>query len=196
MSRHGSVRQQVAEDPATAESAVHQLIRQLIENQAGQDATSDVDKIILDIELDGARYLAIRCSLRSGRVPGADLEPTTTTSRQESHPSLSPREFEIARMVSKGYANKTIASVLAISTWTVSSHLRRIYTKLDVTSRAAMVAKLLNEAPSGEPRSLSPWDQGAPWPPGEGSPAGYRNRMERSDLSPTSRPPSAHASLP
>ena len=44
-------------------------------------------------------------------------------------------------MVAKGYANKTIASVLDISSWTVSSHLRRIFSKLGVTSRAAMVAQ-------------------------------------------------------
>jgi len=56
---------------------------------------------------------------------------------------LSPREYEVARMVARGYPNKTIASVLEISSWTVSTHLRRIFAKLDVTSRAAMVAKLL-----------------------------------------------------
>ena len=55
---------------------------------------------------------------------------------------LSPREQEIARMVAQGYANKTIASVLEISSWTVASHLRRIFVKLQVSSRAAMVTCL------------------------------------------------------
>jgi DNA-binding CsgD family transcriptional regulator len=32
--------------------------------------------------------------------------------------------------------------VLHISSWTVSTHLRRIFTKLGVSSRAAMVAKV------------------------------------------------------
>jgi DNA-binding CsgD family transcriptional regulator len=48
-------------------------------------------------------------------------------------------------MVAKGYANKTIAAVLDISCWTVSTHLRRIFAKLGVGSRAAMVAQLLQE---------------------------------------------------
>ena len=48
-------------------------------------------------------------------------------------------------MVAKGYANKTIAAVLDISCWTVGTHLRRIFAKLGVGSRAAMVAKLLQE---------------------------------------------------
>jgi len=48
-------------------------------------------------------------------------------------------------MVAKGYPNKTIAAVLDISSWTVGTHLRRIFAKLGVGSRAAMVAQLLQE---------------------------------------------------
>jgi DNA-binding CsgD family transcriptional regulator len=58
---------------------------------------------------------------------------------------LSPREQEIARMVARGYPNKTIARVLDISTWTVGTHLRRMFAKLSVGSRAAMVARLLED---------------------------------------------------
>ena len=61
---------------------------------------------------------------------------------------LSPREQEIARMVAQGFANKTIASVLDISTWTVASHLRRIYVKLQFSSRAALATCLSGSAPS------------------------------------------------
>jgi DNA-binding CsgD family transcriptional regulator len=56
---------------------------------------------------------------------------------------LSPREQEIVRMVAKGHPNKIIADVLNISSWTVCTHLRRIFAKLGVGSRAAMVAQLL-----------------------------------------------------
>jgi DNA-binding CsgD family transcriptional regulator len=45
-------------------------------------------------------------------------------------------------MVAAGYPNKTIASILEISSWTVASHLRRIFIKLEVSSRAAMAARL------------------------------------------------------
>jgi DNA-binding CsgD family transcriptional regulator len=57
--------------------------------------------------------------------------------------NLSPREREIARLISKGYPNKAIAAVLEISCWTVGTHLRRVFAKLGVTSRAAMVARLM-----------------------------------------------------
>jgi DNA-binding CsgD family transcriptional regulator len=46
-------------------------------------------------------------------------------------------------MVAKGYPNKTIAAVLEISSWTVGTHLRHIFGKLHVSSRAAMVALMI-----------------------------------------------------
>jgi DNA-binding CsgD family transcriptional regulator len=83
--------------------------------------------VILDAEIEGIRCILIR--------PPVDAH--------RSH--LSPREREIGRMVAKGYANKTIASVLDISAWTVGTHLRRIFAKLGVSTRAAMVAQLASE---------------------------------------------------
>jgi DNA-binding CsgD family transcriptional regulator len=65
--------------------------------------------------------------------------------------ALTPREGEIARMVGKGYTNKEIAKVLEISTWTVATHLRRIFSKLEVSTRASMVARLLEAKPVEEP---------------------------------------------
>lgn len=82
------------------------------------------DNVLLDVVLGDVRLLALR--LR----------------RPSPISLLSPREQEIARMVAQGYANKTIASVLEISTWTVASHLRRIFVKLQVSSRAAMATSL------------------------------------------------------
>ena len=56
--------------------------------------------------------------------------------------SLSPREQEIARLVAIGYPNKTIAGILDISPWTVATHVRRIFNKLNVHGRPAMIAEL------------------------------------------------------
>lgn len=52
---------------------------------------------------------------------------------------LTERELQIAALVASGRPNKQIASQLHISEWTVSTHLRRIFMKLGVDSRAAMV---------------------------------------------------------
>jgi DNA-binding CsgD family transcriptional regulator len=52
---------------------------------------------------------------------------------------LTGRELQIATLVASGKVNKQIACELHISEWTVSTHLRRIFAKLGVSSRAAMV---------------------------------------------------------
>ena len=52
---------------------------------------------------------------------------------------LSERELQIVELVARGKSNKQIAKKLKISEWTVSTHLRRVFAKLKVDSRAAMV---------------------------------------------------------
>lgn len=52
---------------------------------------------------------------------------------------LTARELQIATFVAQGRSNKQIAKQLQISKWTVSTHLRRIFMKLRVDNRAAMV---------------------------------------------------------
>jgi DNA-binding CsgD family transcriptional regulator len=52
---------------------------------------------------------------------------------------LTERELQIAALIAVGWSNKQVAHQLGISEWTVSAHLRRIFIKLNVDSRAAMV---------------------------------------------------------
>jgi DNA-binding CsgD family transcriptional regulator len=167
MGDHGSINEANGR-VGTIEPAVGQLIRRLIESDARPgladeadeaDETDETDEIILDIEVHGVRYLAIRCGTRSAPTAEPARRPDPVAAQPHNGSALSPREFEIARMVAKGYANKTIASVLGISSWTVSSHLRRSFSKLGVTSRAAMVAQLLDDGPSREPPSPALSDQ-------------------------------------
>jgi DNA-binding CsgD family transcriptional regulator len=53
---------------------------------------------------------------------------------------LSPREREVAGQVAEGKTNREIAAALFLSEKTIESHLARIYSKLDVHSRAALTA--------------------------------------------------------
>jgi two-component system, NarL family, nitrate/nitrite response regulator NarL len=59
--------------------------------------------------------------------------------------NLSPREQAIAKLVAQGLPNKCIGIRLQISPWTVVTHLRRIFVKLGVTSRTAMITHLLEK---------------------------------------------------
>lgn len=64
---------------------------------------------------------------------------------------LTLRELQIAALVAEGLLNKQVADRLKISEWTVCTHLRRIYAKLQVSTRAAMVyrcAALVSRRPS------------------------------------------------
>jgi DNA-binding NarL/FixJ family response regulator len=60
---------------------------------------------------------------------------------------LSTREEEVLILLSKGYANKEIADQLSISVETVGSHLKHIYEKMHVRSRAEAVAQYMTGKP-------------------------------------------------
>ena len=53
---------------------------------------------------------------------------------------LTEREVEVLRLIAAGKTNNEIAAELFLSTKTVSRHLSNIFTKIDVTSRAAATA--------------------------------------------------------
>jgi DNA-binding CsgD family transcriptional regulator len=114
--------------PATIEDLVRRLVV-CAHCEAGGPEPSEgasAESVLLDIDVDGARYLLTR-------LPRNDRPRV----------QLSPREMEIVRMVAQGHSNKVIAGVLSISSWTVCTHLRRIFAKAGVGSRAALVARFL-----------------------------------------------------
>jgi DNA-binding CsgD family transcriptional regulator len=111
-------------------ASIEDLIRTVIERRCDSNCepAEDEDKteeVLIDVEVDGSRYLVIRLPKPTQR----DVQ-------------LSPREQEIVRLVAQGHPNKIIADVLNISSWTVCTHMRRIFSKLGVGSRAAMIARL------------------------------------------------------
>lgn len=78
-------------------------------------------------------------------VNAAELISDQEAHNQPKSIELSPRESAIAKLVAQGLPNKVIAKQLKISPWTVASHLRRIFLKVGVTSRTAMIVKLLDQ---------------------------------------------------
>jgi DNA-binding NarL/FixJ family response regulator len=54
-------------------------------------------------------------------------------------PKLTEREHEVLELIAKGFSFPEIAGLLSISTHTVTTHVRHIYEKLEVTSRASAV---------------------------------------------------------
>lgn len=72
-------------------------------------------------------------------VEGPGVSLTLVSSRGPPKTSLSPREKQVVALVGKGLGNKGIARHLSIQEETVKSHLKHIYQKLGVESRAALV---------------------------------------------------------
>ncbi len=60
---------------------------------------------------------------------------------------LSPRELEVAELVTEGLTNSAIAARLFVSRATVSSHVTHILTKLGFTSRAQIAAWIAGRRP-------------------------------------------------
>ncbi|ORM38187.1 LuxR C-terminal-related transcriptional regulator [Williamsia sp. 1135] len=59
--------------------------------------------------------------------------------------SLTPREQQITQAVARGLPNAEIADELFVSVHTVRDHLKAVFTKLSVTSRGELVAKIFAE---------------------------------------------------
>lgn len=81
-----------------------------------------------------------------GSSMSSDVARKIVQSFQRSQPGsaetghLSQREREVLNLAARGYAFKEVADALGISLTTVGTHVRRIYEKLHVHSRAQAVA--------------------------------------------------------
>ena len=64
---------------------------------------------------------------------------------------LAPREWEVLRLLARGFAYKEIADSLKISRATVNTYITRIYEKLHVHSRGEAVARYASFPTSGQP---------------------------------------------
>lgn len=93
-------------------------------------------------ELGAAPALAsLERSLPAAPPPKPDPPQHATNDVGSSDAApLTARETEVMRLVSAGLSNRGIAAELFISEKTVARHLSNIFTKLDLTSRAAATA--------------------------------------------------------
>jgi DNA-binding NarL/FixJ family response regulator len=101
---------------------------------------ADLRAALLDVLSGGAPMTSeiARHVVASFRRKTSGLDPSI---------SLTTREEEILVLLTKGYANKEIADFLHLSIETVRSHLKNIYTKMHVRSRAEAVAHYMSKRP-------------------------------------------------
>ncbi len=115
----------LGEVPGEALALAEQLIKQLTQSISATDPEASTDSnltAILEVKVNGKLYFLV-CS-------------------QPIKARLAPREWDVVRLVIKGYSNSAIAKGLGISPHTVHTHMQRIFDKLEVTSRGAIIAQL------------------------------------------------------
>ncbi len=71
---------------------------------------------------------------QGGSLSAADEAPASASS-----PLLSAREKEVLDLITKGFTAQEIARLMALSHFTVRTFVRRIYSKLKVTSKAEAI---------------------------------------------------------
>ena len=132
---------------------------------------SDANQRIFNFSIDGQRFTAIKSRLavpKSKHAPTAILDQRQTernaignitadscqyivfiddedvsSAERPSIDCLTSRELEISHLIADGKCDKEIARQLGISTYTVREHLRRIFSKLNVCRRSAVVSWIL-----------------------------------------------------
>ncbi|WP_055482311.1 helix-turn-helix transcriptional regulator [Sphaerimonospora mesophila] len=90
------------------------------------------------LEACGARTMTARAH-RALRRLGVRV---ATAAAPTAGLGLSPREWEVAKLVAQGLTNQQVAQRLFLSVRTVETHLSRIFTKLEVSSRVGVATAL------------------------------------------------------
>ncbi len=109
-------------------------------------------EILRAIEAGASGYLLkdappdqLWAAVQAAATGGSTLPPAATTRLldrlREPQKRLTPRELDVLRSVATGMSNRDVARTLFLSEGTVKSHLVQVFTKLDVKSRTAAVAR-------------------------------------------------------
>jgi DNA-binding NarL/FixJ family response regulator len=95
---------------------------------------------LLKAERPEELFAAIHAAAQGRTALSAPVASRVMAKLRSPRPSLTDRERDILAQLARGLGNREIARALFISEATVKTHLRRIYDKLGVDTRAGAVA--------------------------------------------------------
>jgi DNA-binding NarL/FixJ family response regulator len=95
---------------------------------------------LLKAERPEELFAAIHAAAQGRTALSAPVAGRVMAQMRSPRPTLTPRERDILTHLAQGLPNREIARTLFISEATVKTHLRRIYDKLGVDTRAAAVS--------------------------------------------------------
>jgi DNA-binding NarL/FixJ family response regulator len=99
----------------------------------------DITNAILTVHEGGHYFCKHSMSIIAGRIRNNKDKAETNMDH-----SLSEREIEIIRLISKGLTGKEIADKLALSKLTIDTHKKNIFKKCRVKNSAGLVMKALD----------------------------------------------------
>lgn len=106
-----------------------------------RDNFTEAEGRLLDLVRPAFTAAIRRCRLQGPAAQGPQGAPP-----RDADPGaasvLGAREASVARLITQGLPDKEIAQRLGISVTTVRTHIRRMFGKLDVRNRAALVQRL------------------------------------------------------
>jgi DNA-binding NarL/FixJ family response regulator len=91
-------------------------------------------RLLTHFRSDGDAGALARAGLSSAGF--ASSKPVPLVDKPLDHERLTPRESEVLTYLSKGFTIKEIANLMGIKWFTVNDHIKSIYKKLNVSSRA------------------------------------------------------------
>jgi DNA-binding NarL/FixJ family response regulator len=86
----------------------------------------------------GAQPFVERCA---GELSASGIRCKPADGRAR-HAGLTPQEGAVARLVAQGLTNREVAAQLVVSLNTIEYHLKNVYSKLGITSRSQLAARL------------------------------------------------------
>jgi LuxR family maltose regulon positive regulatory protein len=137
-----------ADEPSYLREYEHlTLVRVLLARPAGPatEAVQLLERLELAAQASGREgsLAEIRRLLDRARVPATEAGPATIRRDAHGQPTeaLTGREFEVLRLLDSELSGPEIARQLFVSHNTLRTHTRHIFTKLEVTTRRAAVAR-------------------------------------------------------
>jgi non-specific serine/threonine protein kinase len=107
------------------------VVAQLLTDAESSEPSSDVPG---DMSVQSCPSVTVVATMMTGN---ADFEPAWLEQTQPCADNpLSPREREVAALITTGCTNREIGKRLVITEWTVETHVRHILSKLGVRSRS------------------------------------------------------------
>jgi DNA-binding CsgD family transcriptional regulator len=106
------------------------------------DARALLEQAIDHYEALGATWLLARANASHRSLGGRRGSRGTRSRAETGWESLTRSERAVAELVGEGLTNRAIGERLFISPHTVNSHLRHVFQKLDVSTRAGLAGKL------------------------------------------------------